>query len=90
MAKVKAFGLAFGLESYSSIGPIAKPERLSSEVHYLFEAIDVLSIPHFEWNLGVGEGLTGASNSFVAKMILGYTWESEPAHTSVARAFPRR
>jgi len=37
----------------------------------------LLSIPHFELNAGVGEGLTAASNGFVAKIILGYEWEHD-------------
>ncbi len=78
MAKVKLLGtVAAGLEYYSSFGPIAKPLPWSQEEQYLYEALDLLSIPHFELNVGVGEGLTPASNAFTGKFILGYEWEKD-------------
>jgi hypothetical protein len=78
MAKAKLFGIvAAGFEYYSSFGPIAKPLPWSQEEQYLYEALDLLSIPHFELNVGVGEGLTPASNAFTAKFILGYEWEKD-------------
>lgn len=80
MAKVKLAGLGLGFEYYGSFGPIAAPEKPDAQLHYLYEVIDVLSIPHFELNVGVGEGLTAASNSVVAKVIVGYSWESDAPH----------
>jgi hypothetical protein len=79
MAKVKVEKFAaFGFEYYASLGPIAGPVPLSEQAHYLYEVIDLLAVPHFELNAGVGEGLTPASNGFVVKMILGYAWEPAP------------
>lgn len=67
MVKIKlADVIAMGFEYYSAI---------DDREHYLYEVVDLLSLPRFELNAGVGEGLTGASNAFVAKMILGYSWE---------------
>ena len=85
MAKVKVEDVAaFGLEYYASIGAIASPSPISDQEHYLYEVVDLLAVKHFELNAGVGEGLTSASNGFVVKMILGYTWEraatTAPAH----------
>jgi hypothetical protein len=78
MAKVKiADELALGFEYYADLGPISGFVPLRQEEHYLYEAADLLSIPHFELNAGVGEGLTAASNGFVAKIILGYEWEHD-------------
>ena len=83
MAKVKiAETVAVGLEYYADLGPIAGILPLSQEEHYLFEAADLLSVKGFELNVGVGEGLTAASNAFVGKMIVGYTWEREATHAA--------
>jgi hypothetical protein len=67
--------LAFGIEYYSSFGPLTAPVSGSEQMHYLFEAIDLLFLERVELNVGVGEGLTQASNAFVVKMILGYSWD---------------
>ncbi len=93
MAKVKlADTVAVGLEYYANLGPFAGFLPIREEEHYLFEAADLLSVKSFELNVGVGEGLTSASNAFVGKVILGYTWEREPvaAHALGVRPFPLR
>ncbi len=65
MAKVK-FGLfGGGLEYYAS---------LSEHEQYLYETFDVFGWKDVEVNLGIGEGLTSASESLVFKMILGYAF----------------
>ena len=90
MAKVKVEELAaFGLEYYASLGPIAGPAPLSEQAHYLYEVIDLLAVPHFELNAGVGEGLTSGSNGFVAKMILGYVWEPAAPSTTPLKTSSR-
>jgi hypothetical protein len=78
MAKMKVQQvIAIGFEYYASFGPIAKLSPWGDELHYLYEALDLLIIPHFELNAGFGEGLTGTSNAFIAKVIVGYSWESD-------------
>lgn len=62
---------SIGLEYYGDLGPVDRPSRAGAEQHYLFEVINVLCWRRIELNLGVGEGLTAASNPFVVKMILG-------------------
>jgi hypothetical protein len=59
--------VSLGFEWYSTFGD--KPE------HYIFEVVNVLAIEHVELNIGFGQGLTHESNPFIAKMIIGYTWE---------------
>jgi hypothetical protein len=77
--------LAFGLEYYAELGPIARGlSRWSAQEHYLFEVINLMAIPAFELNFGVGEGLTASSSAFVLKLILGYVWETRPAPPSAA------
>ncbi len=87
MAKVKiAEVVAAGVEYYADFGPIAGFLPVAQEQHYLFEAVDLLAVKSFELNVGVGEGLTPASNAFVGKMIVGYTWErAAPDPESTAR-----
>lgn len=67
--------VSLGFEYYGSLGPFSDVQPIDKQEHELFEVVNVLCIPHFELNIGFGEGLTAASSPFVAKMILGYTWE---------------
>jgi hypothetical protein len=48
-----------------------RSSRRCRQQHYLFEVLNLLRWPRIELNVGVGEGLTAASNPFVVKMILG-------------------
>ena len=64
--------LSAGVEYYASLGPFGSWQPLAEQEHYLFEVINVLRWKRLELNLGVGEGLTAASNGFVAKTILGF------------------
>ncbi len=63
--------LSAGLEYYGDLGPIDSPFPASVQQHYLFEVLNVLRWRRLELNLGVGEGLTAASNPLVLKMIVG-------------------
>jgi hypothetical protein len=63
--------LSVGVEYYASFGPIGSWLPASAQEHYLFEVVNVLRWKRLELNAGVGEGLTDASNGFVAKMIVG-------------------
>jgi hypothetical protein len=66
-------GLAsLGLEYYADLGDVASFSRARDQQHYLFEVANLLRVRNVELNVGVGEGLTAASNPFVAKLILGY------------------
>ena len=63
--------LSAGLEYYGDLGPIDQPLPPSAQQHYLFEVLNVLAWRRIELNVGLGEGLTAASNPFVIKMIFG-------------------
>lgn len=65
---------AVGLETYSSFGALGSPAAFRDQVHYLFETFDLLSVRRFELEVGVGEGLTPASDRLIVKAILGYTF----------------
>ena len=73
-AKVKiADVIALGVETYSSLGPMAHPAAVREQQHYVYEVVDLLSIEHLEVNAGIGQGITSTSNGLVAKLILGYS-----------------
>ena len=65
-------GLAFalGLEYYAGLGPISDPLPLAAQEHFVYAAVDLLEGP-IELNLGVGHGLTAASDDWTVKAILG-------------------
>ena len=91
MAKLKiARAVGVGVEYYGSLGPISKPDATNDQLHYIYEVVDLLCVPHFELNLGVGEGLTPASNGFVAKAIAGYSWESNAPRQRAPLGFAPR
>jgi hypothetical protein len=62
---------SFGLEYYGDLGPIRAPAPSREQQHYLYEVANLLAVHGLELNVGVGQGLTAASNAVVAKMILG-------------------
>ena len=70
--------ISAGIEYYANLGPFSGFLPWNEEEQYVFEVVNLLSIPHFELNAGVGEGLSDASNRLVFKTILGYAWEKDP------------
>jgi hypothetical protein len=78
-----------GIEYYGSTGPIARFDRLRDQEHLLFAAVDLEVHPRWEVNVGVGAGLTAATDSFIVKMILGYRFGPEPKRGDTANALPR-
>jgi hypothetical protein len=47
-------------------------DAFSQQQHQIFPAIDLNVAPQWEINLGLGVGLTGATDHLIAKIILGY------------------
>ncbi len=79
--------LSAGLEYYSDLGPLGGILPWREQEHYVFEVVNLLSVPRLELNAGIGEGLTASSNGLVAKMIIGYAWEPDmPRDPSPASA----
>lgn len=65
--------LYLGLEYYADFGEIGRFSNLASQSHTLFAVSDFkLGISNV--NLGVGYGLTPASDRFVVKTIVGYAF----------------
>jgi hypothetical protein len=68
--------VAVGLEYYATLGPLSAILPWREEEQQVFEVVDLLSVEHLELNLGVGEGLTQASEGVVVKAIVGYEFDS--------------
>ena len=60
-----------GVEYYAETGPIKHFDPLAEQHHLVFPTIDVRSPSGWDLNVGVGRGLTGASEHWVLKMIVG-------------------
>ena len=60
------------VEYYGSLGPVTKFDPSSQQQHQIFPAINLNLSPQFEFNFGVGFGLTDAGDKTVIKMITGY------------------
>jgi hypothetical protein len=63
--------VSLGVEYYGSLGPIDGWLPIAEQEHYIFEVVNVLAWRGVEINVGIGEGLTAASNDLIAKAILG-------------------
>jgi hypothetical protein len=60
-----------GIEYYAETGPIAHFDTLHNQHHLIFPTLDINTNPNWEINMGVGRGLTGTSEHWVVKWIIG-------------------
>ena len=60
-----------GIEYYGAFGPITGFDSLKNQQHQLFPVVDLNLGPEWEFNFGVGAGLTSSTDRFIVKMILG-------------------
>lgn len=60
-----------GVEYYSSLGTLAHFDRWESQQHQIFPTIDLNLSPDWEFNFGVGFGLTRSTDDLLVKLILG-------------------
>ncbi|HUI40481.1 MAG TPA: hypothetical protein VL523_00785, partial [Terriglobia bacterium] len=67
--------VAAGLEYYGSVGPAADFLPLRNQQQQFFPAIDLDLGPKWEFNFGLGVGVTGSTDHLIAKMILGYRFD---------------
>ena len=61
-----------GIEYYAETGTVKHFDPLGDEHHILFGAADLNASPDWELNFGVGKGLTGTSEQWILKAIIGY------------------
>jgi len=68
--------IAGGLEYYGSLGPITGFDPLREQQQQIVPTIDLDLGPKWEFNFGVGVGVTGATDHLIIKCILGrrFSW----------------
>jgi hypothetical protein len=68
--------IAGGLEYYGSLGPITGFDPLREQQQQIVPSIDLDLGPKWEFNFGVGVGVTGATDHLIIKCILGrrFSW----------------
>ena len=66
--------VSFGFEYYGSIGKPYNPSPRSEQLHYLYGVGNLIAFDAWELNVGVGGGLTAASNGLVLKAIVGHVF----------------
>jgi hypothetical protein len=68
--------VALGVEYYGALGSITGFDPLRDQQQAIFPAIDLNLNPNWEFNFGVGIGLTGGTDHLLVKMILGrrFNW----------------
>jgi len=60
-----------GVEYYAETGPIKQFDPLAEQHHLVFPTLDFRSASGWTMNVGVGRGLTGGSEHWVVKSIVG-------------------
>jgi len=60
-----------GFEYYGNTGKLFSPTRLPNQEHQLFLALDLFLHPLYEFNFGIGRGLTNVSNGTTIKCYVG-------------------
>lgn len=63
--------IAPGFEYYGETGSIAHFLPLHQQHHLIFSTLDLNASPNWELNFGVGRGLTGTSEHWIIKWIIG-------------------
>lgn len=60
-----------GFEYYGNTGKIFNPYKLPEQEHQLYFVIDLFLHPLYEFNFGIGKGLTDVSNGTTVKCYVG-------------------
>ncbi len=64
--------VAVGVEYYADLGSVGHFDSWENQQQQIFPVIDLNLSPDWEFNFGVGFGLTGATDDLVIKLIVGY------------------
>ena len=67
--------VSLGIEYYGAIGPPGHVDRPRDQQHQLFGVVDLDLGENWEFNLGIGAGLTPATDSLMVKSIIGYRFD---------------
>ncbi len=60
-----------GFEYYGALGPVTSFDPVQDQMQQIFAVTDLNVSKDWEFNFGVGMGLTGASDHLLVKMIIG-------------------
>ncbi|HEX4135161.1 MAG TPA: hypothetical protein VHY84_11170 [Bryobacteraceae bacterium] len=60
-----------GFEYYGSVGPITSFDPLRDQMQQVFAVTDLNVSPNWEFNFGVGVGMTAGTDHLLVKMIIG-------------------
>ena len=63
--------VSLGVEYYGNTGKVLKPFKISDQEHQIFFVADLFIHPDYEFNFGLGEGLTSSSNRLNFKCFIG-------------------
>ena len=63
--------VAAGIEYYASLGPLAHLDPSGAQSHQIYPSIDLNLSPDWEFNAGIGYGITKASDRVIVKFIVG-------------------
>ena len=63
--------IAGGIEYYASLGPLSGFDPYNQQQHMIFPVVDLDLGPEWEFNFGVGFGLTESTDHLIVKLILG-------------------
>jgi len=66
--------LSPAVEYYGDMGPIRSLPGVQHQQHFIVPALNLDFLPQLEMNIGVGIGLTRASNGTFVKTIIGWTF----------------
>jgi hypothetical protein len=69
--------VALGLEYYGALGPVANFDPLAEQEQQVFPAVDLNLSPNWEFNAGVGMGMTRSTDRLILKMIVGYRFKGK-------------
>ena len=61
-----------GVEYYGAVGPVSGFDPVRRQQHMIFPVVDLNLGPRWEFNAGVGFGLTPSTDTYLLKVILGY------------------
>ncbi len=64
--------IAAGLEYYGALGPVTGFDPLYDQQQQILPAVDIDLGERWEFNFGVGVGVTRATDHLLIKAILGY------------------
>jgi hypothetical protein len=64
--------VAFGVEYYGSYGPVTGWDPVRDQQQQILPAVDIDFGKNWEFNFGVGVGVTQATDHLLIKGILGY------------------